>query len=136
MQSIMWMNNAFFQRLWTLHKWVWVSRLINPPWVYIPRGWNQVQRQSAEKTAYIKQKIYIYEIIFKNINITIIVLNTNGPLCFSIAFVFIGKKKKISVSPVYLYSKLRARPITRRRTSLVPAPISYSFASLRSLPVA
>lgn len=135
MQSIMWMNNAFFQRLWTLHKWVWVSRLINPR-VYIPRGWNQVQRQSAETTAYIKQKIYIYEIIFKNINITIIVLNTNGPLCFSISFIFISKKKKISISPVYLYSKLRARPITRRRTSLVPAPISYSFASLRSLPVA
>jgi len=32
------------------------------------------------------------------------------------------------------YSRLKARPITIRLTSLVPAPISYSLASLSSLP--
>lgn len=35
----------------------------------------------------------------------------------------------------YLYSALMVRPITRRRISLVPPPISYNFASLRRRPV-
>jgi hypothetical protein len=36
-----------------------------------------------------------------------------------------------SMAIPYLYSWFRARPITRRLTSLVPAPISYSLASLK-----
>lgn len=33
------------------------------------------------------------------------------------------------------YSAFRARPMINRRTSLVPAPISYNLASLSILPV-
>lgn len=35
----------------------------------------------------------------------------------------------------YLYSKLRARPMRDRLTSLVPAPIVPSIESLKNLPV-
>lgn len=72
-----------------------------------------------------------YEVIEDIVNLYMLVQNDNVTLCYHLLQC---RKKRLAT---YLYGSLKSsRPITILLISLVPAPISYSFASLRKRPVA